>query len=48
MMQLLQRFEGEAAVDKDALKQEAFGDSDDENVGESSLIKRFTGLDIGE
>jgi hypothetical protein len=48
MMDLLQRFEDEAAADEDAPKQGAFGDSDDENAGESSLIKRFTGLDIGK
>ncbi|XP_006461790.1 hypothetical protein AGABI2DRAFT_118644 [Agaricus bisporus var. bisporus H97] len=46
MLDLLKRFEEEAAVDEDALKQEAFGDSDDENGEENSLIKRFAGLDI--
>lgn len=48
MLDLLKRFEEEAAVDEDALKQEAFGDSDDENGEENSLIKRFAGLDISE
>lgn len=50
MMDLLKRFEEEAAADEDTLHKEAFGENDSESEGkvEDSLIERFAGLDIGK
>lgn len=47
MMSLLKKFEEEAAVDEDALKEEAFGPGEDEG-NEDSLVERFSGINIGE
>ncbi|KAF9451436.1 hypothetical protein P691DRAFT_699277 [Macrolepiota fuliginosa MF-IS2] len=49
MMDLLKRFEEEAAADEGTLKKEAFGssDSEDENEAERDLlVERFAGIDL--
>ncbi len=51
MMSLLKRFEEEAAVDEDGLREEALGKGGSEGGEEGKedlLIERFSGIDIGE